>query len=265
VKFWGRLTDLERANFILACAVGIATVVNVVATVIYVCTFISSSGAATKQTAQLICAANLQVEAANKMVAAAQTQAQKMIELATQAKNQTDSTKDIAKGTVSQARATNRLAHSAEISNGNALNADRPWVGIGLSVENFEVDKEPRATIIFSNSGRRPARITNAQYRWRVYTPIFPENPEYPTEGTEGSTNIVIPNSNSSAIFTIDKITAEQMEIFRRGLFYIYAKVEYDDPATQEHHWTHACWRYTYFEKGVRSGFYNCGTYNEAQ
>lgn len=160
-----------------------------------------------------------------------------------------------------------RLAKATETANSNVLEADRPWVGIALAVENFEVGKSPGTTLEFINSGRRPARITHTQYRW-VTSGVFPKTMDYPaTQTMIGSTNFVLPNMKTSVNFTMDAITEAQMQLLKAKQFttYVYANVEYDDPVTDIHHWTHACWEYVSFEKGIRSGFYNCAKYNEAK
>jgi hypothetical protein len=161
---------------------------------------------------------------------------------------------------------THDLAVAAKTANENALHADRPWVGVVLQVDSFGLDKTPTATVGFFNSGRRPAKVTLTQYRWAPYT-VLPMNPPYPDSGTMKSTDIVLPNAQSTVTFTIDGITEAEMSAFkaRSVTFYIYANVEYDDPVTNEHYWSHACWRYMYFEGGIRSGFYNCEGYNEAK
>lgn len=149
----------------------------------------------------------------------------------------------------------------------NTRDSDRPWIGVGLVVDSFEVDKAPNVTIAFQNSGRRPAKVTLTQYRWVIYG-FFPANPEYPVSNPTNSKNIILPNAQSTVTFTMDKITEQEMAIFKMGspaTLYIHTNIQYEDPVTHAEHWTHACWQYIYFEKGIHSGFYNCGVYNEAQ
>jgi len=163
------------------------------------------------------------------------------------------------------AAAANRQATASEVANRNALNAERPWMGVSINVDSFEVDKTPTVTINFFNSGRRPAKVTRTQYRWVTYA-VFPRSIEYPETGTFKSTNLVLPNAASNVTFTMDKVTEPQMSALKsRSLsLYIHTNIEYEDPVTNARHWTHACWQYIWFEKGIRSGFYNCQKYNEA-
>lgn len=200
-------------------------------------------------------------------------------DLAVAAKSQADAAKAIAVATGKQAdntarqaqeldasvRQATRLAKATETANGNALNADRPWMGVGLSVDTFEVGKTPKATIAFVNSGKRPGKVILTQYRWTMYHE-FPKDVTYPPSGTETSTNIVLPNTHADVSFALDSVTDQMMQLIKAGAetIYIHANIEYQDPVTGRLHSTHACWQYIYFDKGISSAFYNCHEYNEA-
>ena len=149
-------------------------------------------------------------------------------------------------------------------ANTNALNAERPWIGVALQATDLEPDKPTTVTLAFPNGGRRPAKIALTQYAWNPFVD-FPTNPSYPPSQTIASTNVILPNMQSTVTFTIDKLTKAQMAAFMppsTESLYIYANVEYSDIVTGANHWTHACWRYFHFEKGIKSGFYNCREYN---
>lgn len=162
-------------------------------------------------------------------------------------------------------RQASRLAKATEEANANVVNSDRPWMSVGLEVDGFETDQTPTAKISFINSGRRPAKVTLTQYRWAFYN-RFPANPEYPRDDTPSSISIIPPNSQSTVTLTMDKLTLANMSLFKlrsAGAYYIHMNVEYDDPVTNSHHWTHGCWEYVHFETGIHSGFYNCREYND--
>jgi len=181
-------------------------------------------------------------------------------------RGQLDEMKNSSADTRELARAASRQATASEEANRNALNAERPWIGVMMAVDSFEVDRTPTITLAYFNTGRRPAKVTLTEYRWATYA-VFPENPEYPEPGTAKSTNIVVPGARSDVTITVDKLTESQMSVWksRSRSFYIHTNIEYEDPVTNARHWTHACWQYIWFEKGVRSGFYNCPKYNEAK
>jgi hypothetical protein len=193
-------------------------------------------------------------------------------ELAVAAGKQADAAKAQADNTAKQVREldasvrqASRLAKATETANANVLNADRPWIGASLTVDGFETNKAPKVTLTFTNSGKRPAKVTLIQYRWTMYSE-FPKNVTYPPSGPEESTSIILPNTHPSVNFTMETVTDPVMQIIKSGAatMYVHADIEYDDLLTGQHHWTHACWQYTHFDKGVSSGFYACHEYNEA-
>lgn len=96
-KFTASWVAREWAEFWLTFFIGVFTFVNAMAAVAYYCTYKKSAAGASQQTKQLICAANIQAQAAQDMATASSTQAVKMTEqanftnqLATQAKRQAD-------------------------------------------------------------------------------------------------------------------------------------------------------------------------------
>ena len=82
------LTSAQRLEFWLTAFIGLFTLINAAAMIEYVCIFNKSTIETSKQTERIICAANTQADAANRMASAAQIQADKTTELASQAKNQ---------------------------------------------------------------------------------------------------------------------------------------------------------------------------------
>ncbi len=148
----------------------------------------------------------------------------------------------------------------------DAKEADRPWVGIALQVDGVELQKAPNATLAFVNSGRRPAKVTLTQYTWQPLTTL-PDVPKYLPAPTDNSTNVIVPNSVATVTFTLNGITDATVARLKSKEYtlYVYANVEYDDPVTGNHDWTHGCWRYVYFDSGTHSGFYNCSVYNDAK
>ena len=93
--------------------------------------------------------------------------------------------------TINQAK---RLADASEKANANILEADRPWFGAILSEQSaFEVGKIPSATVVFNNSGKRPAKVTISEVSDYWFSE-FPKNPPYHDIGIR-SAQIVVPGS----------------------------------------------------------------------
>jgi hypothetical protein len=71
-----------------------------------------------------------------------------------------------------------RLAAATERANANVVVADRPWIGGHIEVTNFDVGKIPTIAAVFTNSGKRPARIDIAVERsgWYNFFPFDPDS-----------------------------------------------------------------------------------------
>jgi hypothetical protein len=162
-----------------------------------------------------------------------------------------------------------RLATATEKANSNVLTADRPWFGATLTQQDaIEVGKIPSATIIFVNSGKRPARVVLAESADNWYDK-FPQKPSYQTMPLI-STEMVVPGSAVTDKFNLSKQPLSQLEVDtaqtgKPARLFLYANVEYVDVKTSERYFTHACWVYIGNEPTLSKGFYNCGEYQDAK
>jgi len=165
---------------------------------------------------------------------------------------------------------TSRLGDAANTANINAVNADRPWMGGYIQVNNFAVGKMPVITIVFSNSGKRPARITLVRYRAMLY-PHFPDDPdkEYGDFDIANSTAIAVPGQPigipSSQAAPIDQVIFDELNQHPKdATYFVFAKCEYTDMRTGRKRWTHLCVQYSPPNLfGTGSGFNACPEYNE--
>jgi hypothetical protein len=162
---------------------------------------------------------------------------------------------------------TNRLARATEEANSNAMQADRPWFGATLLVEGFEVGKVPIATIYFTNSGKRPARIIIAEAH-TGYFEVFPKNPPYELHPIV-SRGIVVPNAPLVNKFNMSKIPLSETEvsIVESGVparYFVYAHMEYIDMRLGKPHYANFCWQYIGNVPQLPKGFYACEGYDDA-
>lgn len=211
--------------------------------------------------------------AAKAQADAARVQAENTKTIAESAKSQALNTQNLAQSTSDEVhrldasvREAHRLVVASEIANKNFKDADRPWIGAYMSMQDFEVGKSPVLTITVANTGRRPARITLTEVRAKDYE-AFPARPEYPAGASEWqSVTLVVPNQSANTVLTIATLTQQHMDLLMAGRdhYYVHANIEYLDVLTHTTHWTHVCWRYFPGLKNSNSGFVNCDQYNEA-
>jgi hypothetical protein len=126
-KFTVAWTPREWAEFWLTSFIGFFTFVNAIAAAAYYYTYKQSAAGTSHQTEQLICAANIQAQAAQNMATAASTQAAKMTELAVQA--------------TQQANFTNQLAAQAK------RQADATYTSLSIVQEQFRLEQRPLVRI----------------------------------------------------------------------------------------------------------------------
>jgi hypothetical protein len=169
-----------------------------------------------------------------------------------------------------------RLATATETANQNILEADRPWLGATLLLDqDIAVGSSPTASISFINSGKRPARVILMGARPRLFV-VFPKDPPYERGPLQrSSASFLVPGAQLGMKLRLvingdGKITDEMVNRIKgpESLF-IYAKVDYLDMRDNTVHHTHACWKYvTYSGKGATpDAFYNClvsDGYNDA-
>ena len=167
---------------------------------------------------------------------------------------------------------TGRLATDTEKANDNVVEADRPWMGGSFAISSFASGQKPTWTISFTNSGKRPARVTLMVTRAMPLAGKFPDDPErlYFFDTTP-STNFVVPGQVVSAIeSSATTISPEDWKLYATpGItFYIFSKIEYTDPRTNKQYWTHYCLRFVprmNASTDAMGGFRNCTEYNDAK
>lgn len=150
-----------------------------------------------------------------------------------------------------------------------AIEADRPWVGIHMSVGNL-LDGDPAiAKITATNSGRRPAKLMLFTAAGGYYE-LFPQNPEYRKTSRPPSVGIMVPGDTASAEIPLssDLVHSVLLNSVKcpTHQFFLYTDVEYVDVVSGKLHFSHACWVYEpKSEMGDPAGFELCNFYNEAQ
>lgn len=163
---------------------------------------------------------------------------------------------------------TSRLANATETANGNVIASDRPWMGGYIGVTNFELGKKPTITVVFTNSGKRPARLDLTAVK-EESRQVFPKNSDADyIFDTTPSASVIVPGQPSLTSQTLGEVVQPDLDLLNSGAFtyFIFAKVEYRDLRTNEHHWTHVCIRYMPAMKSATdNGFRNCTEYNDAE
>jgi hypothetical protein len=164
-----------------------------------------------------------------------------------------------------QTIALSNLAAAVQTANAQAANVDRPWFGTTLAVEGFEVNKIPVATVLFINSGRRPAKVIVAEVNSHFFAK-FPANP--PFEHQIVSHNIVVPNTPVINKYGFTKTPLSKLEVDAATAgnprLFIYSNIQYLDVGTGLEHHTHSCWVYIGNDPVLSKGFYNCSEYQDA-
>ena len=158
-----------------------------------------------------------------------------------------------------------RLADATEKANWNVLENDRPWIGAYLQGANFEVGKKLPLSIIFMNSGRRPAKADLVVMHGNIYKTFPDPEKEYDYSGMK-SRVVIVPNSTTQSTTSPDhEMTDLELQIVNSGssTFYVFAKMEYHDVRTQKKHWIHVCYQYIPLSKVWAGGFQQCNQYNE--
>lgn len=163
---------------------------------------------------------------------------------------------------VTFAQEANKLARQSIDS---AILAERPWIGIVFGIRDWTTGRNASAVVTFTNSGRRPAKVTRARFDNHEYV-TFPQNPEYRRNPTEvNSSALMVPNGFVTNSQPLGVVTDQRLDDLRRThrTFYIYAAVDYEDVLTHAAHWTHACMQYLPGFENTASGFVNCPAYND--
>jgi hypothetical protein len=157
-----------------------------------------------------------------------------------------------------------RLAIATEKANANAVNAERPWIGIRIEVSNFVKGGKPVAVFTTTNSGRRPALLLRTVFATGEFS-RFPFIPNYGSGPR--STTLELPGASATSTIFIPEITVSEEGLRKldagASQYFAFGDVEYEDLASQTKHWTHACVFYAPKTDIYDAGFNNCPTYNE--
>jgi hypothetical protein len=159
---------------------------------------------------------------------------------------------------------TSRLAKATATANRNVIEADRPWMGASLSVADFGSGKTPTYTVIFVNSGKRPARVTLTQA-----LADFKDSSQFPPyDVTPSVVGLSFPTSRSGlrGRATIrSRRSSGGVSAPMRFLFGCTPELITGICGTNARYWTHVCWRYTPTHTAINGDFSNCSEYNEAK
>ena len=136
---------------------------------------------------------------------------------------------------------------------------------MAIDIRDWTVGQSPLATILYVNSGRRPAKLLLARFDSRDFE-VFPKDLPYRQHRTDvHGTGLILPNGSMSNTQTFARLTQDRLNDLglRTHCFFIYASIDYEDPLTRTKHWTHGCWQYLPGFNNLSSGFVNCAAYND--
>ena len=150
-----------------------------------------------------------------------------------------------------------------------AIEADRPWVGLHMTVGKLVDGNAATVQITATNSGRRPAKLM-LFISAAGYYETFPTNPEYRKTDRPPSTGIMVPGDTSTDEIPLssDLVHGVLLNSITHPThqFFLYTNVQYADVVSGKLHKSHACWVYEpKSEMGDPAGFELCNSYNEAQ
>jgi len=166
-------------------------------------------------------------------------------------------------------RQAERLAKATEEANANVVNSDRPWMGTSFGVDSFASGATPTYTVVFTNSGKRPARVMLTQTMSSLVD--YGNKPVYPSYDVTPSISVAVPGQPLTTTWketntAMNPISDVLLRLLAAGgPFRVYANIEYTDIRTDIKYWTHACWRYTPNQSPNAIGFSNCPEYNDAK
>src|SRR6266478_5698791 len=128
MKFWQSGRIHERLSVGLTATIALFTIINVIATIVYVRTVRKSAKDTSIQTDKIISAANTQASAASKNTESASSMAISAKSQAEAAKTLADRTTDIADRTLAQARL---IREANEIAKNSIEISQRPYITVG--------------------------------------------------------------------------------------------------------------------------------------
>jgi hypothetical protein len=172
-------------------------------------------------------------------------------------------TMDATLGQIQKQVAASEVANNlARRSLRSAIDAERPWVGITFRIQDWTIGRNASANVIFTNSGRRPAKVTRVQFDSNEYV-VFPDSPRY-RRNIRNST-LILPNGSVTNTQPLGVVTQSELDdlSLRHHTFFIYASVDYEDVLTHAVHWTHGCWQYLPEFQNTVSRFVKCPIYND--
>jgi hypothetical protein len=153
----------------------------------------------------------------------------------------------------------------AQEANRLSLESERPWIGIGITIQGWEEGKPATSVVTFTNGGRRPAKLLGAKFGNHEYVTLL-ENPDYPRQPTDvHSIVLIIPTGIASSAQPLGQVTRDKLNGLaqRQRKFFVYASADYEDVITHAKHWTHACVQYLPGFANQANGFVSCDSYND--
>jgi hypothetical protein len=144
----------------------------------------------------------------------------------------------------------------------SAIDAERPWVGIIFRIQDWAIGRNASATATFTNSGRRPAKVTRVEFDSNEYV-VLPDNPRY--RRNIRSDTLIFPNGSVTNTQPLGVVTQSELGdlSLRHHTLFIYASIDYEDVLTRSVHWTHGCWQYIPGVQNAASRFVKCSMYND--
>jgi hypothetical protein len=198
-RFWKNWIGRDWTEFILTSLIGLFTLVNAVAMVIYVSTFYKSIIETGRQTDKLICVANIQAGAVSQMAAEAKIQAYRTKDLADRALDQARATNDLARQTK---RVADTAARGLTEAHNNFMQDQRPWIWVKTTGEfHVKVGDYPTLNIRFINYGKTPAVARSVAFVEAEINPT-PARIKMIREGRTLSDETIIAPNEESSIYT---------------------------------------------------------------
>ena len=253
MKFWESGKLHERLNVGLTGVIALFTIINVIATIVYVCTVWKASREASIQTDKIIGAANIQSGAASKIAESAHEFSVTASGIKQDTTNAVDQFRHLAQSSENSIKAAQKSAQSALDASIQASTLDeRPWITFSRFTLSSEAQEGKDFTftvnIGIDNTGKTPALDTIPSSKVSSWTkgqmpPIMEQL--LPTPVSRG---IIAPGSNRNSFRTAPlTVPANHISAYISGqnLIYVQAKVGYRD-VNNIQHWTTLCAAHPY-------------------
>lgn len=133
------------------------------------------------------------------------------------------------------------------MANRTIVEADRPWVSGLITVDDFEIGKIPKATLLWQNFGRRPAYTVEWGRKGKALKAL-PAVPFYDPPDPNDSDGTVVPGGRTVSAFDLTKgpLTVSDMGSLNstKVVYFVYGFIKYKDVRTNHIYHSHVCYRY---------------------